>query len=198
MRIVQLRASTLYGLCLTLGALGSGCAMDAGPDDPTADQATAVSAITINVNASYTLVGVQSGKCVAVQGASTASTAPIEIDTCTGTANQRFRPESAGGGFFRLHNELSGLCLDVSGASTADGAALLQFTCGTGTNQQFSFTDVAGGGERITARHSGKVLDVTARGTADGTRVEQFTSNGGANQAFVMTQALGAFAPDPE
>lgn len=188
MKIVSMpRVSVFcYGLWLVAGIAG-GCATDGAGDEP---EAAASSAITFTAGASYTLVGVQSGKCVGA--ANTASTTQLTIQTCTGTANQRFRPVSVGGGFFQLRNELSGLCTDVSGAQTTDGAAVIQFACSTATNQQFSFTDIAGGSELVTARHSGKVLDVTAQGTADGTLVEQFTSNNGGNQHFVMTQQLPA------
>jgi hypothetical protein len=190
MKIVHMpRASVFcYGLCLAAAAAGTGC-LAGGPDE---SEASISSAITFNTNASYTLVGVQSNKCVGIVGASTALGARLDIETCTGTANQRFRPESMGGGFFRMRNELSGLCVDVSGASLLDGAAVIQFTCGTQLNQQWSFTDITGGSERVTARHSSKVLDVTGQATTDGTLIEQFTSNNGANQHFVMNEALPA------
>lgn len=183
-----------YALCLALASGGAGCLTGDAPDD---GEATVSSDITITAGASYQLRGVQSNKCVGIAGVSTASGARLDIETCTGTANQRFRPEAMGGGFFRLRNELTGLCVDVSGASTADGAAVIQFTCGTQTNQQWSFTDVTGGSERITARHSAKVLDVTGQATADGTPIEQFASNNGGNQHFVMTQALAAITHQP-
>jgi len=176
-----------YGLWLAVGFAGAGCATDGALDEP---EALASSAITLNTSVSYTLVGVQSSKCIGA--ASTASGTQLDLETCTGTANQRFRPESMGGGFFRLRNELSGLCADVSGVSVADGAAVIAFACGTGLNQQWSFTDITGGSERVTARHSGKVLDVTGQASADGTPIEQFTSNNGVNQHFVMTQQLPA------
>ena len=180
----------LLGLALLSG--GAGCMTG---DAPAEEEASVSAAITFTPGASYTLVGVQSNKCVGV--ASTASATRLDLETCTGTANQRFRPESMGGGFFRMRNELSGLCVDVSGASTADGAAVIEFACGTQTNQQWSFTDITGGSERVTARHSGKVLDVTGQATADGTLIEQFTSNNGSNQHFVMTQALAAIPHPP-
>jgi len=184
------RASALgYGLGLALATLGTSCVSDGELDEQVGSTS---SEIVINTNASYTLLGVQSNKCVGIQGASTASTAPLDIETCSNTANQRFRPEAMGGGFFRLRNELSRLCVDVSGAQLGNGAAVIQFTCGTQLNQQWSFTDVAGGAERVTARHSGGVLDVTAQATADGTLLEQFASNNGTNQRFVMTPALPA------
>jgi len=181
------------GVCVALGAVG--CVSDGKPDDD--GEASASSAITINTSASYSLVGVQSSKCVGVVGVSAAPGARLDIETCTGTANQRFRPEAMGGGWFRMRNELNGLCIDVSGVSLADGAAVIQFGCSTGLNQQWAFTDVAGGSEVITARHSGKVLDVTGQVTTDGTLVEQWSSNGGANQHFVMSEALPAIIVRP-
>jgi hypothetical protein len=175
----------MFGLCLALGAFGTGCATDG-------TEASVSSEITLDPTATYALLGVQSNRCVGPIGGSTASNVRLEIETCTGTANQRWRPESVGSGFFRLHNELSGLCMDVSGASPFLGAAVIQFTCNTGANQQWAITDVAGGSEVLTARHSGQVLDVTGQGTAAGTLLEQWASNGGANQHFGMNEALPA------
>jgi len=152
--------------------------------------ASVSSEISLDPTASYTMVGVQSNRCVGPVGGSTASGVRLEIETCTGMAIQRFRPEAMGSGFFRMRNELSGLCIDVSGASPFLGAPIIQFACGTGTNQQWLVSDVTGGSERLTARHSGQVLDVTGQGTAPGTLLEQWSSNGGANQHFFMNEAL--------
>ena len=181
-----------HGLYLALGVAAVGCVNDHEVDD----EGSTSSAIVIDVNAAYTIVGVQSNKCVGVVDASTASNARLDIETCNGTSSQRFRPEAMGGGFFRLRNERSRLCADVLGVSLADGALVIQFACGTGQNQQWSFTDVASGAERITARHSGKVLDVTARATADGTLLEQWASNDGTNQQFTLSVALPALVPE--
>lgn len=194
MKTVHMRRTSAfcYGLCFALGIAGAGCISDRDLED---SEASTSSAITLDVNSSYTIVGVQSNKCVGVVNSSTASLARLEIRTCSGIASQRFRPEAMGGGFFRLRNELSGLCMDVSGGSLADGAAVIQFACGTQLNQQWSFTDLASGAERITARHSGKVLDVTGQGTADGTLVEQWTWNTGTNQQYRLATALPALVP---
>lgn len=194
MKTVYMRRASAFGcgLCFALGITGAGCVSDRDLED---GAAATSSAVTLDGNSSYAIVGVQSNKCVGVIDSSTASLARLEIRTCSGIASQRFRPEAMGGGFFRMRNELSGLCLDVSGASLADGGALIQFACGTGLNQQWSFTDLASGAERVTARHSGKVLDVTAQSTADGTLVEQWSWNTGTNQQFRLNAALAAFAP---
>jgi endo-1,4-beta-xylanase len=184
MTIVSTRAS-VFGLCLALGAFGAGCATDG-------TEASVGSEINLDPTATYALVGVQSNRCVGPVGGSTASNVRLEIESCTGTANQRWRPEPVGSGFFRLHNELSGLCVDVSGASLALGAPVIQFTCNTGANQQWLVTDVTGGSERLTARHSGQVLDVAGQGTAAGTLLQQWSSNGGANQHYLMNEAVPA------
>lgn len=191
MRIVSMpRASVFgYGLCLALGAVTTGCLADGGLDE---NEATVSSEISLDPTASYTLVGVQSNKCVGPIGGSSALGVQLEIENCTGTANQRWIPTPVAGGFFRWKNELNGLCIDVSGGSISAGAAVIQWTCGTQTNQQWTVTDVTGGSERMTARHSGMVLDVTGQGTAAGTKVEQWFSNGGSNQHFVMDEALPA------
>lgn len=188
MKIVSTRAS-VFGLCLAFGAFGAGCMADS---DLNANEASVRSEISLDPTASYTLVGVQSNKCVGPVGGSTASSVQLEIETCTGTANQRWVPQPMSGGFFRWKNELNGLCIDVSGGSIFAGAPVIQFACGTQTNQQWTVADVTGGSERMTARHSGLVLDVTGQGTADGTKVEQWFSNGGSNQHFVMNEALPA------
>lgn len=189
MNSVHLRRtlSACYGVCVAGLLAGTGCVDDRESGD---GEGAIASAITLDPNANYTIVGAQSTKCVGVVDASKASNARLEIRTCSGNASQRFHPEAMGGGVFRLRSELSGLCVDVLGASLDDGALVIQFTCGTGTNQQWSFTDLAGGTERITARHSGKVLDVTGTQTADGTLIEQWASNNGANQQFTLVRAV--------
>ena len=189
MKSVSIPRASMFGLCLTLGALGTGCMADGST---AGNEATVADEISLDPTATYAMVGVQSNKCVGPIGGSSASGVQLEIENCTGTANQRWRPESMGSGFFRWRNELNGLCIDVSGGSPFPGAPVIQFTCGTQTNQQWAASDISDGSDRMTARHSGMVMDVTGQGTAAGTKVEQWFSNGGANQHFVINEALPA------
>ncbi|WP_437579338.1 RICIN domain-containing protein [Sorangium sp. So ce887] len=176
-------------LAAATGILAVSCVI--GPEgayDAEIEEAVSLEgAITIDTSAVYTIVGVQSGKCVQVAGGSTADAAAMQIASCNGSTRQQFRMESAGGAYYRIRNVNSNRCMDVAGASTSDGAAIQQYSCWTGQNQQWSFTDVAGGVVRLTARHSGKSLDVHGRGTADGTAVIQWASNGATNQQFRLT-----------
>jgi hypothetical protein len=153
------------------------------------------SAIVIDPNATYTLVGAQSGKCVDVPNGSTATSVQLDIMPCVAAAKQQFKMVDKGGGYYQIRNVGSNLCLDVSGASTLDGAKVVQYTCGTGTNQQWSFTD-ASGAENVKARHSGKLLDVKGASTSDGALLDQWTANAGTNQLFrlqAVTTGPGAY-----
>src|SRR5947209_4107381 len=103
---------------------------------------TSGSAIAIDTNARYTIVGVQSGKCVEVANGSTANLAQLQIAACNGNARQQFRIDAQSGGYYHLRNLNSNLCADVQGASTAARTPIIQFTCGSDANQQWSFSDV--------------------------------------------------------
>jgi pectate lyase C len=123
----------------------------------------------------FTLVNVNSNKCLDVNGRSTADGARVIQWTCNGQTNQRWRSEDAGSGYVRLRAVHSNKCMDVAGVSTADGALIQQWTCGSGQNQQFLLQDQGGGQYRITPRHSGKAVDVQNCSTADGAQVRQWT-----------------------
>ncbi len=184
-------------LVSTMGLLAASCAVaDDVPSD--ADSIDMVDEnISIDTNATYTIVGTQSGKCVDVVGGSTASGANLQLYTCVNQTQQQFRAEATDSGFYRLRNVKSNLCVDISGASTADGAKIIQSTCGTGASQQWSFTDVATGVERITNRGSGKAMDVVGLGTTDGTGLQQWTASGGENQKFKLQSTSGGSTGTP-
>jgi len=154
---------------------------------------TTVSPLNVDATATYTLVGVQSGKCVDVPNGSTSNGVQLDISTCVaGSARQQFKLDSQGNGYYHLRNVGNGLCVDVNAAGTTDGTAVIQWTCGTGLNQQWLFTD-SNAAETLTARHSGKLLDVSNGGTADGTKLQQWTANSGSNQLFKLQNVSGAY-----
>jgi hypothetical protein len=150
------------------------------------DYGSTLQGITIDSNATYRIVGVESNKCVQIEGASTANLARAEIGTCNGSKAQDFRitPVGNAAGFFSIRNVNSGRCLDVEGVSSAEGARLIQWTCSSGRNQQWSISDVSSGVVRLTARHSNKIVEVTAGATADGSDLFQRTWAGQLNQQF--------------
>jgi hypothetical protein len=83
----------------------------------------------------FTVVNQQSGKCLEVNGASTADGAAVAQRTCAdGAANQQFtlRKVTYGGNDahdYQLVARHSGKCVDVNGVSTAVRAPVIQWTC---------------------------------------------------------------------
>ncbi|WP_437726971.1 RICIN domain-containing protein [Sorangium sp. So ce861] len=139
----------------------------------------------VSTDTTYTLVGVQSGRCVDIDAAvSTADDVVVQLWDCNGGTNQQFRFEAVDGRYYRIRNVSSDKCLDVRGGSTADGAAVVQYTCHDNRNQQWSVTDLGGGAVRITSRLSGKVIDAYGAPPGNGTALSQRASNGGTSQQF--------------
>ncbi|MGW0667235.1 RICIN domain-containing protein [Streptomyces sp. NPDC002746] len=115
-----------------------------------------------------------SGKCVDVNGSSTADGAAVSLYTCNGDDNQVF-----------THNgtlKALGKCLDVAGG-TDNGARILLWSCNGGSNQ--NWVTAADGTLRNPA--SGRCLDAAGGGTADGTRLVIWDCTGGSNQRWMYS-----------
>jgi uncharacterized repeat protein (TIGR02543 family) len=171
-------------------ALAITAAAGCGSQGPDVSQGTAAQELTVGTV--YTLVGVQSGRCMSIAGSSTADLAAVQLQDCSGGANQQFRLESADSGYYAIRAVGSGKCLDVAGASTSAGASIIQYACHGGANQQWSTTDLGNDVVRIASRASAMVLDVYGARTASGTKIIQWPANAGTNQQFRLTPADGA------
>ncbi len=133
----------------------------------------------------YTLVGVQSNKCVGPSlGDLTNAGATLEIATCDGSARQQFRLEPRPERSYRVRNVGTGMCVDVQGGNTNNGAAVIQFPCNEGRNQRWAFTRVSPQVYELTAVHSTHLLDVKGASVNDGTPLQQWDLNDSGNQRF--------------
>lgn len=89
-----------------------------------------------------------SGKCLNVQGGSTANSAKVIQFACGGSSahNDQWstvKIRTVGGAdYYNLVNRKSHRCMNIQGGSTASGADLIQFTCSSGANSSFSWADV--------------------------------------------------------
>jgi hypothetical protein len=119
------------------------------------------------------LVGVASGQCLGVVGASTANNAPVEIEACTGSSFQSWTATQDATGYATLTNTGSGKCLDVTGNSKVAGTVLQQYNCSGNDNQKWRVTDTGGRKLAIQSKSSGLVVDVQGGGAAAGTPVVQ-------------------------
>ena len=78
-----------------------------------------------------------SGKCLDVEGISTADGARVQQWEYWGGQNQQFKLEHVGAGWYRIVARHSGKCLDVRGVSPADGAQVQQWPWHGGDNQRW-------------------------------------------------------------
>lgn len=78
-----------------------------------------------------------------VTDVSTADSAPVQLWTYGGGANQQWQAVPEEDGAYHFVNRNSGKCLDVPSASTADSVQLQQYACNASTAQSFYVNPVA-------------------------------------------------------
>ncbi|MBT2421812.1 ricin-type beta-trefoil lectin domain protein [Streptomyces sp. ISL-22] len=113
------------------------------------------------------------GKCMDVNGASTADGTAVQTWSCGDGANQYWSAYTDG----TLRS--LGKCLDAAGGATANGTKVQIWACHGGANQVWQPYN---GGYRNPA--SGRCLDVPGSSTADGTQLVLWDCNGGSNQKW--------------
>ncbi|OLB75089.1 MAG: galactosylceramidase [Actinobacteria bacterium 13_2_20CM_2_71_6] len=121
------------------------------------------------------LVGIGSGRCLDVPGASQTNGTQEVIWDCNGGINQQWTQLSNGA--LQVYGTK---CLDVLNQATAPGSPVAIWDCNGGANQQWTVNSDG----TIVGVQSGLCLDVTGQGTANGTLVEIWTCNGGSNQRW--------------
>ncbi|MGI5214471.1 PQQ-dependent sugar dehydrogenase [Plantactinospora sp. CA-290183] len=157
--------TTLY---LTFAGSGTGALYD-------------LDAFTINTGGGTTPSGSGpikglAGKCLEIDGGSTADGAQAQISTCTATPRQTWTVTGQ-----TLRN--SGKCLDISGAGTANGTKIQLWTCNATAAQNWA----AQADGTLRNPVSGKCLDVSANSSADGQDVHLWDCvAGAANQKWTL------------
>ena len=136
---------------------------------------------------SATIVGVGSGRCLDVTGASTTPGTQVIIWDCHGNSNQTWSTTAAG----ELRVYAGTRCLSVTGASVTRGAKVVSDTCTGGANQRWTLRSDGS----ILGVQSGLCLDVTGASTANLAPVETWTCNGQSNQQWRTTITHDSTAP---
>jgi alpha-galactosidase len=121
------------------------------------------------------LRGTGSGRCLDVDGASTAAGTKTLIWDCHTAANQLWTTWA--GGEIRVYGDK---CLDASNQGTTNGTAVIIWPCNGQDNQKW--TPQADGSIRNV--HAGLCLDVNGAAAANGTPVILWTCNGQNNQKW--------------
>ena len=130
-----------------------------------------------------------SGRCLDIEGISTANGADATQWEYWGGQNQMFRIEWVEASHYRLIAQHSGRVIDVEAISTANGAQIHQWDWWGGDNQKFRLDPVGHGYYRVVAKHSGKCLDVAGISQNNGARVHQWDWWGGGNQQWRLGPA---------
>lgn len=120
----------------------------------------------------FRLQNKNSGRCLGVNGASTAQNALLSQFTCDSGAGQYWIYDHPDSGFPRIRNLNSQMCIDIPGGNLNPGVQLQQFPCHTGPNQRFSFS-LYGWWFGIVSQRSGLCLNVSGASTANGAPVVQ-------------------------
>lgn len=136
--------------------------------------------------AAYVLKAQHSGKCLDVDGWSTANGAPIQTWACHYGDNQRFRIYDAGEGYIQIRPKHSNRCLDVAGWSRDPGAPVIQWDCHGGDNQRIKVANLGGNLIQMAFRHSSICMDIDGWGTQNGARLIQWNCHAGENQRFYL------------
>lgn len=137
----------------------------------------------------FEIVASNSGKCLDVDGQSTANGARVQQWDCWGGANQTWKLTPQSDGTYQILSVNSEKALDVTGGTSAvnDGDSLEQWDWWDGANQKFRIVP-SGSGYNITSSLSGKCLDISGGpdATQDGAVLEQWSCWGGSNQQFLL------------
>jgi alpha-galactosidase len=123
---------------------------------------------------------VGAGKCLDVPGSTTTGGTQLDINPCTGAANQVFTHNSSNQ--LTVYTGAGQMCLDANNKGTTNGTKAIIWSCNGQTNQQWTINSNG----TITGVQSGLCLDVTGATTADGTPVELWTCNGQTNQQWTL------------
>jgi chitinase len=124
-----------------------------------------------------TIVGVNSGLCLSVTGASTTAGATADLYTCNGSASENW---TASGGTITGKN--SGLCLSTSGNSSALKTTADINTC---DGDSYEHWTVESNGTIVNSA-SGLCLSVTGSGTTNYTTADLYTCNGSASENWTV------------
>ncbi|MDR6944728.1 cellulase family glycosylhydrolase [Mucilaginibacter pocheonensis] len=142
---------------------------------------------TIQVGQVYQIVNRNSFKALEFAGWGTANqTAADQWDYLTG-ANQQFKVEDAGSGYYRLTPmHATGKCLEMYGWYGANGGQADLWDYTGGNNQKWLIQITDNGYYKIINANSGKALEVSGYALNNGGGVEQWDYQGGRNQQWAF------------
>ncbi|MBC7659533.1 MAG: RICIN domain-containing protein [Chitinophagaceae bacterium] len=155
------------------------------PFPPNNPGGNASGAVAPQIGGTYNLVSKNSGKCLDIEGPTTADSARAQQWACGNhQANQEFKVADAGSGKRYLVAVNSGKCIDLRAANTADGSQIQQYSCNGTDAQILTFSVQSDSSYKVSVVAGGKCLDVAGGSMMNGGNVQTWTCNDNAQQRW--------------
>ncbi|MYS79181.1 RICIN domain-containing protein [Embleya scabrispora] len=133
----------------------------------------------------YTLVNVNSGKCLEIRGDSTENGAAANQWECNGSNTQKWYFTLDSASPTTIVNANSGKCLEIRGDSMDNGAAANQWEC-NGSGTQYWWPDLFDSQSwTLTNANSFKCLEIRGDSTDNGAAANQWECNNSNTQKWV-------------
>jgi hypothetical protein len=135
----------------------------------------------------YQIINRNSFKALEFAGWGTTNQTPADQWEYLAGANQQFKVEDAGGGYYRLTPmHATGKCLEIYGGSTANGGQADLWDYNGGNNQKWLIQATDNGYYKIISANNGKALDINGLSLNNGGVANQWDYNGGRNQQWAF------------
>ena len=158
----------------------------------TAAPAEAANPPAVVSGTTYTVVNLNSAKCVDARAAASANGTAVQQYTCNGTAAQQWKFTATSGGYFQVGTAPAPAQVwDDTNVSPNNSSPIQLWLYGGGTNQQWLPVGESTGTFHFVNRFSGLCLDVPSASTADSVQLQQYTCNGTAAQSFTLNTVGG-------
>ncbi len=164
-----------------LALIGLGVSLGCGAQPEGSAEASAVASLTFT---SAPIRGVQSQRCVDINGRSTTNGTQAQLWDCNGQTNQAFTYD-ASQNLVVYGNK----CLQASNGGTSAGTAVVIGDCTGAASQHWNVN----ADSSITNVQSGLCMDANGAGTANGTKLILWTCSGGSNQKWTVSGTVQTF-----
>ncbi|AYL95526.1 cellulase family glycosylhydrolase [Mucilaginibacter celer] len=145
--------------------------------------------LAIQIGQVYQIYNRNSFKALEFAGWGTANQTQADQWEYLAGANQQFKVEDAGSGYYRLTPmHATGKCLEVYGWNTGNGGQVELWDYSGNANQKWSIQVTDNGYYKIINANSGKALDATGGSLNNGVAVNQWTYSGGRNQQWAFVK----------
>ena len=162
---------------------------------PTNNPPAGGGATSIDPNAWYNVINVNSGLCVEDLDFGTVKGSTVDQWTCgNGQANQQWQFTPTDSGYYQVSNRYVAMSLNVTGGVSAVSTQIpIQlWTYSGATNEQWKPVSVGNGQWKLIARNSGLCMEVPGSSTSNGQGLDQNTCDGSTAEAFTFNPVTPA------